>query len=81
MYKAILYVPGICCVDSFQIIEEVLNSIAGINSVKGTLPKGKIVVEFQPSNISTKDLVNIIEKQGYTVMKNTQKETNFDIYN
>ncbi|WP_077211969.1 heavy-metal-associated domain-containing protein [Bacillus dakarensis] len=81
MYKAILYVPGICCVESFQVIEELLKSLTGINSVRGTLPKGKIVVEFQPSNVSTMDLVKIIEKQGYPVVKNTQKEMNFDIYN
>jgi copper chaperone CopZ len=81
MNQVILYVPGICCMNMNQSIEHEIKAKKGIISYKGTLPKGKIVIEYTHSLVSSKEITQIIEERGFAIAKKVQKETNYDIYN
>ncbi|KAA9028470.1 heavy-metal-associated domain-containing protein [Niallia endozanthoxylica] len=81
MTQLILYVNGINYVDSLYSIERCIKSLRGIDSVKGTLPKGKITVKFKQSFVSAMDIIDRVEVQGFEVVKKYQKDYCFDTYN
>ena len=81
MIHLTLYVLGISCVNSAQSIEKCIKSFCGIISVSSSLPKGKIVIKFKPSLVSTIEIIDQIEDHGFAVLKKIQKESSFDIYN
>lgn len=80
-YQVTLYILGISQIDNYYSIEKKITGLGGIISIKGSLPKGKIVIEFKPNFVSTKEIVNIIENLGFAVVKNIQREYCFDKYN
>ena len=81
MIQLTLYVLGISCVNSAQSIEKYIKSFCGIISVSSSLPKGKIVIKFKPSLVSTMEIIDQIEDRGFAVLKKIKKESSFDIYN
>jgi copper chaperone CopZ len=81
MNRVILYVLGVCCVEKIQSIEHSVKSLKGITSFKGSLPKGKLVVEFRPSQVQTAEIIDQIEERGFAVLKNVKEEYVFDTYN
>lgn len=81
MYQVTLYILGVCCLDRIQFVEKELKGLCGIISFKGFMPKGKLVIEYKPSSISSKEIIDRIENHGFAVVKKEQKEFCFDIYN
>ncbi|PFO08384.1 hypothetical protein COJ85_03855 [Bacillus sp. AFS076308] len=81
MYQVTLYVLGICCINSIHSIEQELKALCGIISFKGSMPKGKIVIKYKPSLISSKEIINSIEERGFAIAKKIQHEQNNEIYN
>lgn len=69
-----MYVLGISCLNCIYKIEKEIQDLCGIFSFKGKLPKGKIIIEFNPSLVSTKNIVERIENGGFSVVKIMQKE-------
>jgi copper chaperone CopZ len=74
MYRITLYVPGICCFDRLHSIEKEIRGFAGIISFKSSMPKGKLVIEFKPSLVSSMKIIESIEEHGFTVVKKDQRE-------
>ncbi|WP_071394090.1 heavy-metal-associated domain-containing protein [Bacillus tuaregi] len=81
MTQLTLYVQGISYVDHLHAIEQCIQNLRGIESVKGTLPKGKITVKFKQSFVSTRDIVGRIEAHGFEVVKKIQREHRFSAFN
>ena len=57
MYRITLYVLGISCLENFYSIEREIKGFGGVISFKSSLPKGKLVIEFKPSQISSRQIV------------------------
>ncbi|NSL53203.1 heavy-metal-associated domain-containing protein [Calidifontibacillus erzurumensis] len=74
MKRLTMYVLGISCLKCIHLIEEELINLSGIFSFKGLLPKGKIVIEFNPSLVSVTKIIDQIENKGFAVLKTIQKE-------
>jgi copper chaperone CopZ len=75
-----LFVIGISCLNCVHKIEKEIKDLRGIFSFKGKLPKGKIVIEFNPSLVSTRNIIDRIEKEGFSVVKTVQKEERFVMF-
>lgn len=74
MYRITLYVLGICCFERLYSIEKEIRGFGGIISFKSSLPKGKLVIEFKPSLVSSMNIIERIEEQGFAVVKKDQRE-------
>ena len=81
MYQVTLHVLGICCLDTLSLLEKGVKDLCGIISFKSSLPKGRIVIEFNPSLVSSMKIVDEVENQGFAVVKSVQKEYHHEIYN
>jgi len=81
MNQVTLYVPGICCMNMNHSIEQEIKALKGIISYKGTLPKGKIIIEYTQSLVNSKEITHIIEDRGLSIGKKVQRNKNVDIYN
>ncbi len=81
MTQLTLYVHGINYVESLHSIEQCIKNLGGIDSVKGTLPKGKITVKFKQCFVSAMDIIERIEGHGFEVVKKIQKDDCFDRFN
>jgi len=81
MTQLTLYVHGINYVNSLHSIEQCIKNLRGIDSVKGTLPKGKITVKFKQNFVSAMDIIERIEEHGFEVVKKIQKDYCFDRFN
>ncbi|MEH7098057.1 heavy-metal-associated domain-containing protein [Neobacillus vireti] len=81
MNQVTLYVPGICCMNVNHSIEQEIKALNGIISYKGTLPKGKIVIEYTHRLISSQEITDIIKERGFSIVKKIQREKTVDIYN
>ncbi|WP_338473053.1 heavy-metal-associated domain-containing protein [Niallia sp. XMNu-256] len=81
MYQITLYVLEISCLKSFHSIEKEIKGLGGIISFKSSLPKGKLVIKFKPSLISSLQIINMIEEKGLVIFKKEQREYCYGIYN
>ncbi|WP_458415382.1 heavy-metal-associated domain-containing protein [Schinkia sp. CFF1] len=71
---------GISCLNCIPSIEKEIHDLNGIFSFKGMLPKGKIVIKFNPSVVSSENIVDRIENKGFSVVKTIQKEERFVMF-
>lgn len=62
-------------------LEKEIQRFGGIHSIKASIPKGKITIEFKPSLVSSMEIANKIESKGYPIVKRVQKEYSCEIYN
>lgn len=76
-----LYIIGVCCFDRIHSVEKEIKGLYGIISFKGFFPKGKLMIEYKPSSVSSMEIINLIENHGFAVVKKVQEEFSFDIYN
>ena len=81
MYQVTLYVLGISCLEKYDSIEKEIKGMGGILSFKGSLLKGKFIIEFKPGHVCAKEIVKRIENHGFSVWKKVQKEFCFDMFN
>ncbi|WP_428909975.1 hypothetical protein [Niallia sp. Krafla_26] len=81
MYQITLYVLGISCLENYQVVEKEIKGLCGIISCKGSLPKGKIVIEFKPGDVNAKEIINRLERQGLSVWKKVQREFCYQVFN
>ena len=81
MYRITLYVLGISCLEKFYSIEREIKGFGGVISFKSSLPKGKLVIEFKPSQISSRQIIERIEDKGLVIYKKDQREYCYGIYN
>ncbi|MFB6467798.1 hypothetical protein ACE38V_13490 [Cytobacillus sp. Hz8] len=79
--RATFYILGISSFNQIYLIEKKIKDLCGIISCKGSMPKGKLQVEFKPSIVSDIEIINKIEDQGFSVVKKIQREYYREIYN
>lgn len=81
MYEVTLYVLGACCLERIRLVENEIKGLYGILTYKSSWPKGKIVIDFKPNLISSLEIIDRFEEQGFAVVKKVQREHCFDTYN
>jgi len=81
MYQLTLYVLGICCLETLKKMEKEIRCLHGISSFKAFIPKGKVEIEYRPSLICSKEIIDNMEAQGFPIIKKVQSEFYQEIYN
>ena len=74
---AVIYsqVTGMTCASCVHLIEQTLAGTNGVNSASVALATGKAIVEFDPSKIGQRDIINIITVCiQYYLIENRLKE-------
>ena len=67
MKTTILNVKGMLCPSCEHLIKESLEELKGVKSAAASLKMNQVVVEFDESKISEKDIKEAIRKEGYKV--------------
>ncbi|ATH93142.1 copper resistance protein CopZ [Bacillus glycinifermentans] len=67
MEQKTLDVTGMSCNHCVQAVEGNVGKLAGVESVKVDLAGGKVNVSFDSAKVSLKEIVDVIEDQGYDV--------------
>lgn len=67
MNKTTLHVQGMSCAHCVKSVEETVENLAGVKSVKVALDNGTVDVEFDPSETAIETIKTAIEEQGYDV--------------
>lgn len=81
MYQLTLYVLGICCIETLKQIEKEIRCLHGISTFKVSVTKGRIEIEYGPSLICSKEIIDKMEAQGFLIIKKVQSEFYQEIYN
>ncbi|ASB90789.1 copper chaperone CopZ [Bacillus sonorensis] len=67
MEQKTLDVKGMSCNHCVQAVEGNVGKLSGVESVKVDLGSGKVDVSFDADKVSLKEIVDVIEDQGYDV--------------
>lgn len=67
--KLTLLISGMDCAACVVPIEKGLRALDGIKDAKVNYLLGKAFIEFDPKKLREEDLVKVIEKTGYKVVK------------
>ncbi len=67
--KMTLFLDGMTCGNCEMRIEAALSGLDGIHRVKASFQRTKVEIVFEPSKISKRSVVEIIEKLGYAVLE------------
>lgn len=62
-----LTVKGMSCSHCVNTIETHVGKLNGVSSVKVDLGEGKVDVNFNPDQVTVKQIIKTIEDQGYDV--------------
>jgi copper chaperone CopZ len=81
MYQVTLYVLGICCQEKVMSVESVIRDLGGILTIKCSLLKGRMVIDFKPNDVSANQIIDKIEQQGFAVVKDILRRSSNEIYN
>jgi copper ion binding protein len=66
MLKKTFCVSDMHCSNCAMKIEGLEDDLPGVKSVSASYQKGKVVVEFDETQLTTEDIIQAIKKQGYT---------------
>lgn len=69
MHKIVLDVKGMTCVGCEVHIEHEVGSLQGVKSVDAIYEKGSATIEFLPSILEEKRIIEAINETGYTVIE------------
>ncbi|CDQ40016.1 MULTISPECIES: copper chaperone CopZ [Virgibacillus] len=67
MTNKTLNVQGMSCGHCVNSIEESVGELNGVETLKVHLQDGKVDVIFDPDKVNLKDIIEVIEEQGYDV--------------
>lgn len=67
--KVTLTISGMDCASCVIPVEKGLKAIKGVVDVKANYVLGKALVEFDPSKVKVEDMIKVIEKTGYKVVR------------
>ena len=75
MQKATIQLETLTCPSCMQKIENGVKSLDGVSkeSLKVLFNSSKVRVEFDDEKVSIKDIVHVIDKLGYEVLKSQVK--------
>lgn len=76
--KAELAITGMTCAACATRIEKGLNKTTGVTSANVNLALEKATIEFNPSEVSVRELVAKIEKLGYGALQQTDEQEELD---
>ena len=71
--KAFFKVVGMYCISCKPIVEKQLKDKKGVKSINVDYLTDKIIVEFDPSVLTTKDIKNSLDKSGYKFVRLANK--------
>lgn len=71
--KAFFKVVGMYCISCKPIVEKQLKDKKGVKGVNFDYLTDKIVVEFDPSLLTTEDIKNSLDKSGYKFVRLANK--------
>jgi len=60
-------VKGMHCKSCIMLIEDSVSELKGVLSVKASLSKNKVIVNYDDSMVSENDISKAIESEGYKV--------------
>ncbi|GIO27375.1 copper chaperone CopZ [Ornithinibacillus bavariensis] len=67
MLNKTVNVQGMSCGHCVNSIEQSVGYLNGVKEVKVHLQDGKVDVAFDPEKVELKDIIAVIEEQGYDV--------------
>ena len=59
-------IDGMTCASCSQTIEKVINKLDGVQSASVNLATEKMVVDFNPSELSSNDIMEAVKNSGYS---------------
>ncbi|MBT2599154.1 MULTISPECIES: copper chaperone CopZ [unclassified Oceanobacillus] len=66
--KKTMQVQGMSCGHCKQSVEGAINGIDGVSEAKVNLSTGEVEIDFDDSKVTTKQLKDTVEEQGYDVV-------------
>ena len=74
MHKIVLDVKGMACAGCESHIEHEVGLLKGVKMVNATYSTGSATVEYLPSKIDQKSIIEAINKTGYTVIEKLKEQ-------
>jgi copper chaperone CopZ len=69
MKKIEFKIKGMHCKSCVMLVRETLADVKGVNNASVDLQKTNAIVEFDEKLVKEKQLIDVIEKEGYKVVK------------
>ncbi|MGF2053212.1 heavy metal translocating P-type ATPase [Vagococcus fluvialis] len=67
-------IDGMTCASCSQTIEKVINKLDGVQSASVNLATEKMVVDFNPSELSSNDIMEAVKNSGYSAKESLSQE-------
>ena len=80
MINKVIKVDGMSCDHCKNTIESALAKINGVRTAEVDLDKNEVRVDYNDELVSTKDLHDTIEDQGYDVKNNKKLEVTLQLF-
>ncbi|MGF2145704.1 heavy metal translocating P-type ATPase [Vagococcus fluvialis] len=72
-------IDGMTCASCSQTIEKVINKLDGVQSASVNLATEKMVVNFNPSELSSNDIMEAVKNSGYSAKESLSQEAQADL--
>lgn len=72
-------IDGMTCASCSQTIEKVINKLDGVKSASVNLATEKMVVDFNPSELSSNDIMEAVKNSGYSAKESLSQEAQADL--
>lgn len=72
-------IDGMTCASCSQTIEKVINKLDGVQSASVNLATEKMVVDFNPSELSSNDIMEAVKNSGYSAKESLSQEAQADL--
>ncbi|MBO0419456.1 copper-translocating P-type ATPase [Vagococcus fluvialis] len=72
-------IDGMTCASCSQKIEKVINKLDGVQSASVNLATEKMVVDFNPSELSSNDIMEAVKNSGYSAKESLSQEAQADL--
>lgn len=72
-------IDGMTCASCSQTIEKVINKLEGVQSASVNLATEKMVVDFNPSELSSNDIMEAVKNSGYSAKESLSQEAQADL--
>ncbi|MGF2142541.1 heavy metal translocating P-type ATPase [Vagococcus fluvialis] len=72
-------IDGMTCASCSQTIEKVINKLDGVQSASVNLATEKMFVDFNPSELSSNDIMEAVKNSGYSAKESLSQEAQADL--
>lgn len=72
-------IEGMTCASCSQTIEKVINKLDGVKTASVNLATEKMVVDFNPSKLSSNDIIEAVKNSGYSAKESLSQEAQADL--